>query len=63
MKRRELLDIRDAAAYISRDVYFIRRLVAREALPVYRVGRLLRFDAADLDRLLDAAKVEAKWAP
>src|SRR5690554_2385274 len=36
-------DIEQAAVYIGRNVAFMRRLVARRALPHYKLGRALRF--------------------
>jgi excisionase family DNA binding protein len=55
-----LLGIEDAAAYVGRNVYFMRRLVADRGVIHYRVGHLLRFDRRDLDAFLTASRVEAR---
>jgi len=54
-----LLDVEGAAEYLSVTPRFIRRLVAERRLPFVKLGRHLRFDAADLDRFIDAGRVDA----
>lgn len=53
-----LLDIKQAAAYLGRNVAFLRRLVARREMPHFKVGRALRFDVRDLDAYLASCRVE-----
>jgi len=57
-----LLDVEGAAEYLSVTPRFIRRLVAERRLPFVKLGRHLRFDAADLDRFIDAGRVDAAGA-
>jgi len=54
-----LLDVEGAAEYLSVTPRFIRRLVAERRLPFVKLGRHLRFDTADLDRFIDAGRVDA----
>jgi excisionase family DNA binding protein len=35
---------------------YVRRLVADKRIPVIKMGRLLRFDPADIEALIDRAK-------
>lgn len=58
MTRPTLLNIEDAAAYIGRNVHFMRRVVARREVSFYRVGSRLRFDVRDLNDFLVASRVE-----
>lgn len=61
MPERILLDINRAAERLGRDPSFLRRLVTQRQIRFYKVGRLLRFDVADLDELIDSSCVEP-WA-
>jgi len=54
-----LLDVEGAAEYLSVTPRFIRRLVAERRLPFVKLGRHLRFDTADLDRFVEAGRVDA----
>ncbi len=54
-----LVDIDAAAAYLGVTVRFMRQLVAGRTIPYFKVGRLLRFDVADLDAYLTANRREA----
>jgi excisionase family DNA binding protein len=54
-----LLDIEEAAAYLSVNVHFVRRLVAQRRVPYTKLGRLLRFDVRDLATFLEAGRVES----
>ena len=54
-----LLDVEGAAEYLSVTPRFIRRLVAERRVPFVKLGRLLRFDPADLDRFVDSGRVDA----
>ncbi|GMU78731.1 MAG: hypothetical protein AMXMBFR46_15250 [Acidimicrobiia bacterium] len=54
-----LLDVDAAAQYLSVTPRFIRRLVAERRVPFVRLGRHLRFDPADLDRFVEAGRVDA----
>ena len=53
-----LLDIEAAAARLGVNVRYMRHLVARRDIPYFKVGHLLRFDAADLDAFLAARRRE-----
>ncbi len=59
---RRLLDVDTAAEYLSVTPRFIRRLVAERRLPFVKLGRHLRFDPSDLDRFVDAGRVDAVGA-
>lgn len=52
-----LLTLPEVAAYLSVSPKSVRRLVASGRLPHYRLGRVLRFDPADVSRWLTARKV------
>ena len=52
-----LLTLPEVAAFLSVSPKSVRRLVASRGLPHYRLGRVLRFDAADVSRWLAARKV------
>jgi len=54
-----LLDVDGAAEYLSVTPRFIRRLVAERRLPFVKLGRHLRFDPADLDRFINAGRIDA----
>jgi excisionase family DNA binding protein len=52
------LTLVEAAGYLNVTERYMRRLVAERRVPYFKVGRLLRFSAADLDSYLDACRVE-----
>ena len=52
-----LLTLPEVAAYLSVSPKSVRRLVASRGLPHYRLGRVLRFEPADVSRWLAARKV------
>jgi excisionase family DNA binding protein len=54
-----LLSITDAAARLGVTERYIRRLVYERRVPFYKVGRLVRFREAELDRWLNAGRVES----
>ena len=54
-----LLDVEGAAEHLSVTPRFIRRLVAERRVPFVKLGRHLRFDPADLDRFIEAGRVDA----
>lgn len=58
--RRRLLDIDAVAEQLNTSVRHIRRLVHEHRIPVVRVGRLIRFDPADLDAWLDEHRSSAE---
>ncbi len=53
-----LLDVLDLAARLGVTERFIRRLVHERRIPFYKVGHLVRFDAADVDQWLARGRVE-----
>jgi excisionase family DNA binding protein len=55
-----LLDITQAADYLGRNVYYVRRLVAHRGIRHYKIGHRLLFDPADLDAFLGTCLVEAQ---
>ncbi|MGH9078598.1 MAG: helix-turn-helix domain-containing protein [Acidimicrobiales bacterium] len=52
------LTLVEAAEYLNVTERYMRRLVAERRIPYFKVGRLLRFSAADLDSYFDACRVE-----
>lgn len=58
-RRPARLTINDAAAYLGRNVAFMRRLVADRRISYLRVGNRLQFEVADLDSYLAGCRVEA----
>src|SRR4051812_15204825 len=52
-----LLDIDAVADRLGVNVQWVRRQVARRAIPFYKLGALLRFDPAEVAAWLDAARV------
>lgn len=52
-----LLTLPEVATYLSVSAKTVRRLSASGRLPHFRVGRVLRFDLADVSRWLTARRV------
>lgn len=52
------LTVAQAAEYLNVTERYIRRLVAERRVPYHKLGRLLRFQRADLERLLEESRVE-----
>jgi excisionase family DNA binding protein len=52
-----LLDIDAVAERLGVTVRWVRRQVARRAIPFYKLGALLRFDLNELDAWIAAARV------
>ena len=59
----ELVDIDGAARHLECTPRLIRELWTRRVLPGVKVGRLVRFDLADLDAYVDAQRVPAVRGP
>ncbi len=55
-ERRRLLDVEQAAEYLTTSEHFARRLVRERRIPFIKVGRFVRFDTDDLDRFIDARR-------
>ena len=49
---------REAATYLNVTERYMRRLVTERRIPYFKVGRLLRFSADDLDAFLEACRIE-----
>lgn len=56
--QRTPLTLLEAAAYLNVSERYMRRLVAERRVAYHKLGRLLRFRPADLDRLLEAGRIE-----
>lgn len=54
-----LIDVDGAAAYLDVTPRFIRRLVAERRVRFVKLGRHVRFEIADLDRLIASGTVDA----
>lgn len=52
------LTLAEAAAYLNVSQRLMRRLVAERRIAFHKLGHLLRFRVADLDRFLAAGRVE-----
>jgi len=57
-EREPPLTLLEAAEYLNVSQRFMRRLVAERRIAFHKLGHLLRFHVADLDRLLAAGRVE-----
>jgi excisionase family DNA binding protein len=57
-EREPPLTLPEAAEYLNVSQRFMRRLVAERRIVFHKLGHLLRFHVADLDRLLAAGRVE-----
>jgi excisionase family DNA binding protein len=55
----QLLNIPAAAARLDITERHLRELIYQKRIPYAKVGRLVRFDPADLDAWLEANKVPA----
>ncbi len=55
----QLLDVAQAADRLGVTPRFIRRLVFERRLAYIKVGKYVRFEAADLEEWLSAHRVEA----
>lgn len=55
----DLLTCEEAAEYLHVPVRFIRRLIAERRVAFLKVGRYVRLCRRDLDKFLDAGRVEA----
>lgn len=52
------LTVAQAAEYLNVTERYVRRLVAERRVAYHKLGRLLRFQRADLARFLDDGRVE-----
>lgn len=52
------LTVEDAAAYLGASESFVRKLVLEQRIRHYKVGKLLRFDPADLEAFVRGGRVE-----
>ena len=57
---RRLLTVKEAAKYIGRTESAVRELVWNEKLPHIRTDRRVMLDIWDLDRWIDANRVEGR---
>lgn len=58
-----LLDTSAAAHFLGTTVRHVRELRARRELPVVLIGRLVRYDPAELARYVDACRRPALRGP
>ena len=56
-ERPRWLSIKQLARYLGRSVQSIRKDVRERKLPASRIGGQIKFDLADVDRLMEARKV------
>jgi len=57
--QRRLLNVQEAADYLSVKERFIRRIIAERRVEFVRVGRHIRFDQKVLDAFIDDQTVRA----
>ncbi|MGC2102794.1 MAG: helix-turn-helix domain-containing protein [Candidatus Sulfotelmatobacter sp.] len=55
-----LLNVREAAQYLACNVNAIRQLQWSRTIPSLKIGKLITFDRADLDKYVDAQKTSAR---
>ena len=53
-----LIDINELADRFGVRVRYVRRLVAERRIPYIKLGRLLRFDPAEVDAWIDRARIQ-----
>ena len=63
VERDALVDINVVAARLAVQVRHVRRLVHERRIPYVKWGHLLRFDPADIDAWLEAARVVERDRP
>jgi excisionase family DNA binding protein len=56
---RRLMDVADAAQYLTVSEHFVRRLIRERRVTFIKVGRHVRFDPADLDAFIEQGRREA----
>lgn len=60
MVKERLMTMQEVAEYLQCSVSTVRRWVGRGKVPHYRMGKMIRFRRAELDRWLDAYR-EGNW--
>lgn len=58
MTDRSLLNVDQTAEFLGVSTRFVRQLAYERRVDHFKVGKLLRFDSADLDRWLEQCKIE-----
>jgi excisionase family DNA binding protein len=53
----EMINVTAVAERLGVGVRYVRRLVAEHRIPYFKVGRLLRFDADEVDAWLERGRV------
>ena len=51
------LTVKDAASYLGVSTKFIRAMIREDGLPVYQMRKLLFIKRAELDALIEEAKI------
>ncbi len=60
--KKRLYALKEAAVYMGRSIWSMRRLIYGGMLPVVRVNGRVHVDLADMDRLIEESKVvETSW--
>ena len=59
IERRRLMDVADAAQYLTVSEHFVRRLIRERRVTFIKVGRHVRFDLADLGAFILQGRREA----
>ena len=50
------LSVKETAKYLGVNERFVRELRAKRKVPCIKMGRLVKFDPADLDRFIDECR-------
>lgn len=62
MVENKLMDVTEAAEYLSIKKSSIYQLTMKRAIPVIKVGRLVRFTKSDLDKFIEQNRQEPENA-
>lgn len=57
--RRVIVDVTRLADALGVNVSFVRRLVCERRIPYFKIGKLVRFDLAEVHDWLDQCRVDA----
>jgi excisionase family DNA binding protein len=60
MVKERLMTMQEVAEYLQCSLSTVRRWVGRGVVPHYRMGKMIRFRRAELDRWLDTYR-EGNW--
>ncbi len=56
--KRNMLNLKNAGAYIGVSARTIRRLIDRKQLTYYKIGGLIKIDEKDIETYIDKSRVD-----